>query len=40
MKYQKKIGHRIDVATPLSKHYIWLEIVLLVVHAGFRMCAL
>ena len=41
IKYQKRImGYRIDVATPLSKHCDWLEIVPLVVDAGSRMCAL
>ena len=41
MKYQKKkIGHRIDLATPLSEHCDSLEIVPVVVHAGSRMCAL
>ena len=41
MKHPKKIiGHRIDLATPLSKHRDWLEIVPLVLHAGSRICAL
>ena len=39
IKYHKK-GHQIDLATPLSKHSDWLEIVPLAVQAGSRMCAL
>ena len=40
MKYREKIGHRIDFAIPHSKHCNWLKIVLLIMHAGSRICAL